>query len=404
MKKEFPGHFSGKPDEIEKMWNECVFILDANVLLNLYRYSELTRLKLLEVLQLLVDRLWVPHQVVLEYLNNRLGVISGQSKSYDDTVKKIEILRKALEDHNQHPFIKSETLKVGLDVFARIVDELNSNKLTHEERITSDELKDRLEVLLDGRVGKSYSHADLEKIIVDGKVRYEQKKPPGFCDAKKGGDSKVFAEACRPYGDYIVWLQIIDYAKEANKPVIFITGDTKDDWWDSFQGRTLGPHPQLIEEFVSSVGQDFYMYPPDRFLEKASVYLKQDTNDQAVAEIREILEDDSQAAFAASQAAIEAMLERDAAQWTDTNIEFYKENPSFGSVENAVVKERKIAFKTRFLAMMKSELEVNAARQYNLMSAGYGADTDFRKREIEKANKLEMIIAVLESELESFKA
>lgn len=292
MKKEFPGYFSGSTADVERMWDECIFVLDANVLLNLYRYSDFTCSKLLEVFRSLDDRLWVPHQVVYEYLNNRLPVIGEQSKVYEDAVKKVEVLRKGLESHNQHPFITPATLADSLQLFDRIVLELSENKLVYEKRINSDEIKEQLEFLLEGKVGGGFNREQLEKIIVDGKGRYEQKVPPGFCDTKKGGDSIVFADMCRPYGDYIVWLQIIEKAKEVDKSVVFVTGDTKDDWWSSFQGKTLGPHPQLVQEFLQMVGKNFYMYLPDRFLEKASEYLNQGGTEQAVNEIRDVRQED----------------------------------------------------------------------------------------------------------------
>ncbi|WP_449349178.1 PIN-like domain-containing protein [Streptomyces shaanxiensis] len=49
---------------------------DANVLLNLYRYTEQARTDLLGALGALGDRLWVPHQVVDEFWRNRESVIS----------------------------------------------------------------------------------------------------------------------------------------------------------------------------------------------------------------------------------------------------------------------------------------------------------------------------------------
>lgn len=297
MKKEFPGYFSGATADIEKLWNECVFVLDANVLLNLYRYSDFTCSKLLEVFSSLSDRLWVPHQVVYEYLTNRLTVISDQGKLYEDAVKKVDSLRKNLESHNQHPFISPGTLADSLNLFDRITSELSQNKLAYEKRINADEIKDRLEKLLEDKVGSAFSREQLDKIIVDGKGRYEQKTPPGYCDVKKGGDSIIFSDICRPYGDYIVWLQIIEHAKSVNKSVVFITGDTKDDWWASFQGKTLGPHPQLVQEFLLLVEKDFYMYLPDRFLEKASTYLKQDGSEQAVNEIRDVRKEDLESAL-----------------------------------------------------------------------------------------------------------
>lgn len=293
MKKGFPGYFANNNDDLDKLWDECLFILDANVLLSLYRYSDSTRSDLLNVFDSLSSRLWIPHQVAQEYLTNRLNVIGEQVKTYDDTVKKADALKKALENANQHPFVKTDTLSTCNTIFTLLTDELTENRQTHEKRISSDEIKDYLEILFDKRVGEEYSREQIEAILISGKSRYDEKIPPGYCDAKKGGDSLLFADKCRPYGDYIVWLQIIDKANIDKKPVIFVTGDVKDDWWVSFQGKTVGPQPLLIQEFLLQTGQPFYMYTPDRFLERASTYLKQETSQQSLNEIRDIREDES---------------------------------------------------------------------------------------------------------------
>lgn len=293
MKTKFPGFFSNTASDIEKMWDECIFVLDANVLLNLYRYSDSTCEKLLQVFEGLGERLWIPHQVALEYLNNRLAVIGEQGKVYDDAIKKVDLLKRSLESHNQHPFVSEDTLKASLAVFESLVGELGENKRIHDVRISADEIKDKLGDLLEGKVGPAFARERLEQILVDGALRYEQKVPPGFCDLKKLTDSNVFSERCRPYGDYIVWLQILDKAMADRKPVVFVTGDAKEDWWSSFQGKTLGPQPQLVEEFLTIVGAGFYMYPPDRFLERASEYLNQAASEEAVKEIRNIRVDDT---------------------------------------------------------------------------------------------------------------
>ena len=293
MKKGFPGYFANNNEDLDKLWDECLFILDANVLLSLYRYSDSTRSDLLNVFDSLSARLWIPHQVAHEYLTNRLNVIGEQVKTYDETIKKADALRKSLENANQHPFVKTETLSKCNTTFTLLTDELAENRLIHEKRISSDEIKDHLETLLNNKVGQEYSREQIEAALIDGKSRYDEKIPPGYCDAKKGGDSLLFVDRCRPYGDYIVWLQIIDKANIEKKSVIFVTGDVKDDWWISFQGKTVGPQPLLVQEFLSKTGQPFYMYTPDRFLERASTYLKQETSQQTLNEIRDVREDES---------------------------------------------------------------------------------------------------------------
>jgi len=294
VKKEFPGFFANGITDIENLWDECIFVLDANVLLSLYRYSDSTRSELLQVFNALTDRLWIPNQVAYEYLNNRLTVIGEQSKIYDDAIKKIEALRKSLESNNQHPFVSKETLSESVNIFEKLISELNENKAIHEKRINNDEIKDQLEQLLADKVGQGFTKEQTEEIVLRGKARYEEKIPPGYCDIKKGGNSTLFLDICKPYGDYIVWLQLIDKSKVDGKPIIFITGDVKEDWWLLFNGKTIGPQPQLVEEFKLITNKSFYMYPPDRFLERANMYLQQETSQQAVDEIRDIRFEDSE--------------------------------------------------------------------------------------------------------------
>src|SRR5687768_480826 len=82
MKNVFPGYYSLSEKELKKLWKECTFIVDTNVLLNLYRYQKETSDELLKVLRKLSDRLWIPFQVGLEYQENRLNVINEQVDMY----------------------------------------------------------------------------------------------------------------------------------------------------------------------------------------------------------------------------------------------------------------------------------------------------------------------------------
>jgi len=56
MRDVFPGHFRPTPDQFESIWSKCVFAVDANVLLNLYRYSSDTRKELEKTLTTVRDR------------------------------------------------------------------------------------------------------------------------------------------------------------------------------------------------------------------------------------------------------------------------------------------------------------------------------------------------------------
>lgn len=288
MKNMFPGYFSNDDKTIKDIWESCIFVLDANVLLSLYRYSGETRSELFEVFKLLNDRLWVPHQVASEYLGNRIGVIAQQVKVYDEAIKTVEELRRSLENQKQHPFVAAETLSGSLVLFGKIISDLAENKNIFLSKIEFDDIKSQLEVLLDGCVGAGLTVDEVSDVLSAGALRYAQKIPPGYKDVKKGGDSAVVADKLKPFGDYIVWRQTLAKAKADGLPVIFVTGDSKEDWWTIYSGRPLEPHPQLVDEFVREVGQDFFMYLPEDFMRRANEYLNRATSQSAVDEIIDI--------------------------------------------------------------------------------------------------------------------
>ena len=288
MKKLFPGQFPQSKSSIRELWKTCTFVVDANILLNLYRYSDGTRKQFLHVLDSISDRVWLPHRAAEEYFDNRLSVIGQQEKAYDETVKTIEALERNLENARQHPFIKGTTLKSVKKVFEILKQELSENRKIHTTRITDDPIKTSLSEIFSGRVGAEYGPEHLAKVFTEGETRYEERIPPGFNDEKKEDDSGRLASRCRKYGDLLVWFQILNHAEEKATSVILVTDDKKDDWWEIFKGRTIGPRPELVKEFLSKTQQSFHMYQADQFLKFANEHLEQTIDESALSEIREM--------------------------------------------------------------------------------------------------------------------
>ena len=93
---------------------------------SLYRYSTKTRDELLDLLNSLKERLWVPHQAAVEYERNRLSVIGQQHAAYGRTLsafaKSIGAIRAEFSQLTRHPLLDQEEL-------GRLTDE-------YEERVT----------------------------------------------------------------------------------------------------------------------------------------------------------------------------------------------------------------------------------------------------------------------------
>lgn len=66
-----------------------LIVLDTNALLNLYRYHAQTRMDWIEVLNQIKERLWVPHQAMLEFWQGRPSVIDSHSREIEDFTHRI---------------------------------------------------------------------------------------------------------------------------------------------------------------------------------------------------------------------------------------------------------------------------------------------------------------------------
>lgn len=118
--------------------------------------------------------------------------------------------------------------------------------------------------------------------------------PPGFEDRDKHKGSSLVKEINKRYGDLIFWKQILDKAKDSSSSVILVTGERKEDWWSVCGGKTIGPLPELMEEFASVTGKEFYIYTTHNFLNFANDYLQQDTPPAAVDEVRDAFVNDKE--------------------------------------------------------------------------------------------------------------
>jgi hypothetical protein len=149
--------------------------------------------------------------------------------------------------------------------------------------IDDDSLFSEISQVFDGKVGTKFSTEELHKIYLDGKKRYEKKIPPGFKDQPP--------EKQEPdcYGDLVIWKEIIEKVKNTkSKGIIFVTDDSKEDWWDKRDSGTLGPRPELGFELFEETGAIFYAYNSSRFLQYAKDHIKleKEINQKSIDEIK----------------------------------------------------------------------------------------------------------------------
>jgi hypothetical protein len=215
-----------------------------------------------------------------------LDVISDQRKAYKQIEKLLGdtklTLENQLKSYKRHPLINAEDLvkSIGALLDAQI-EELEKVRLRHPDLQRKDDIRESLTKLLDGKIGPPYSDDKLKDVYKEGHERYQKSKPPGFRDAKSKDGDRIF-------GDLVLWFQVIDKAASDKVPMIIVTDDVKEDWWWMHEGKIVGPNPELVAEIRCKAKVDFYMYVSDQFMEFARAYLKQDVDQEAINEIREV--------------------------------------------------------------------------------------------------------------------
>jgi hypothetical protein len=294
MRDIFPEYYQPTPADFKKLWKEATFVVDANVLLNLYRYAAGTRTALINTLETIKDRMWIPHQVGLEYQRNRLAEIADQVKKFSAVRNMAARVRSAAEEEigkiqleNRHPLLSSDKLLKSIQgAVKEFEDELKKLEKQQSGVFGTDEIRKDIDALLSARVGKAYSSDELDKIHQEGKIRYAKKIPPGYKDLDTKPDD-------RKYGDLILWKQIIKHANDnALKNLVFVTAERKEDWWlmiDDGEKQRIGPRPELTAELKRSTSiERFFMYSLEEFLTNANEHLKANVNETSIEEVRDI--------------------------------------------------------------------------------------------------------------------
>jgi len=273
MKNKFSEFYNLTQIEIDDLWANGIFVFDANVLLDLYRLSKNTSEAIFNILQKIKtnNQLWIPHQIGFEFHKDRERVIDIEKNEYerlsiyfsDKLPKEVEATLK--ENSFSHPFINSEKYSSQVKKLGnKISRSIKLLRKKHPEYEKSDNILDKLTELYEGScVGEQFSESKLVEIFKEGNERYLKKIPPGFKDSQKNEPEK--------YGDLVLWYQLIEKSRESKKPIVFVTRDTKDDWWRfNNNGEKKGARRELIREMRDKAKTNFYLYEISYFINIAS--------------------------------------------------------------------------------------------------------------------------------------
>lgn len=281
MKNKFFPFIRPTKEESKDVWSNCIFTFDANILLNFYRYKAETTSTFFDLLSKLDERSFLTYQACQEYFDKRLEIISEQEKAYADMSTSLEnSIEEPLRNSRRHPYISLELLEEFSGISKKMKEELNERRKEYSQRLAEDDILNRVLSIFDNKVSDPFSEEKLKEIYQDGENRFKLNIPPGFRDKSKGG--------VKQFGDLVLWLQIIELAKQLDKDVIFISDDEKEDWVLIHKGRKLGLLPDLQREFNALTGKRIYSYNSLRFLELGSQFYDTEVSVDTITDVRNL--------------------------------------------------------------------------------------------------------------------
>jgi PIN like domain len=215
VKNEFPEFYRPSEDELAAVYETATIVFDSNVLLSLYRTGTKERGEILELLEKVKDRLWIPHQVALEYHRNRLIVVAGlrtsingirskATKGLEEATKEVDNLPTNDKKRKLRELIES----VVVDLTKKFEELEQSEHLSLDGALINDPILAEFERLLDGKIGSKPSDDERNSRITEALRRQKLKQPPGYKDFDKDTDELKA-------GDYLLWAELLEYAKSS---------------------------------------------------------------------------------------------------------------------------------------------------------------------------------------------
>lgn len=271
----FEGYLPISEDKLLEIISTGIIAFDTSSLFNLYRSTPKTTSEILNYIESIKPRLFLPFMVALEYHSNRSTILSQQRNIYDAINKKINEFESFIDQcfiNEQHINLeKSEIESITKPFIDSLEKYLKKSKDSHPNYLINDPIRSRLIKIFSNSTGNKKSPNELEKLYKVAESRFSKKVPPGFKDfSNKEKQTKISGDLVieSKYADYLIWDEIIENGRTKNLDTLLITDEKKTDWiWEEY-GYRIGPRPELITEYKEKTGKEFYILDLLGFLKR----------------------------------------------------------------------------------------------------------------------------------------
>lgn len=277
MKSVFPEWYDdADPDKVDvaALLTSATIAFDASALLELYRSQKKERAQILDTLQAVADRLFVPYQAALEYQRGRKGAIADHQQLLDGSIERLKEAQKSATKPIKNVAVGKRVRAAWETAHAGLADTVEQLHDEYGLTVENDDVRDTLDALLTAdRLGTEPTQDQIQRWCAEFDRRAPMEIPPGYSDAWKG--------APKMYGDYFIWRELLGHAITTNRSIMFVSNDQKSDWMD----RRTAPLRELVNEMRSTAGVRYHHITLKQFTRLAQEHLAVEVDDETIDQI-----------------------------------------------------------------------------------------------------------------------
>jgi len=273
--------YSENFNNVKDLKSDLPIFVDTNILLRYYSISFSARKKLFDFVTENKSKIVLTNQVQKEFLRNREEVIKKFFEQVTNRIPKdfkSDIVNKLKSFNDQHKVILKDYpyVEIGIEkhkkelekILEKLNKDLDDKYNEYKNLIWKDEFVDLLEEcrlidnLSEDEINIIKNKFDVLKKTVDSSnIDALLNKPdfvfPGMCDIKEKPED--------PYGDFIIFHEMMKYMSEENTDTIFLTFDnSKGDW----MSKNKVPHLHYVQNAFLNTNKLLYVLDAERTFEE----------------------------------------------------------------------------------------------------------------------------------------
>lgn len=307
--------------------SDILLAFDTNLLLNLYKISKQEREQFLKFVNKNANKIIIPAQVEFEYLKHRTKYIKESTALLDELVQQEKAIAKEicegdklivnkLTQLKQHKFIVNDIpdVQTSIDTLCQYI---NSHSFSEEERndikmhinAVEEKLIDKIKKLKDSCITEtkdivleSISKVQILPILSLEELSYLKEYYDQLLQSYNNhkeraeclsysfpgcGDRGKIKDGNEPYGDFIIYHELLRQMSLKHKNIIFLTKDiTKSDWIKP-DGT---PFIHYIIDSFKNTNQMLYIFNAEKFIPLTFESIIEDDDSGSIGKIEDINE------------------------------------------------------------------------------------------------------------------